>query len=89
MKEIALLPQDMWLNSIFSTARHYGGCIISGKEYKIVTKFGYADLVRKDWIPIYKYLGREKIFELIKNKTSIQEAKVIVKQLKEKEKSYE
>ena len=39
-----------------------------------------ADLVRKDWIPIYKKLGRDRTIELVKNGTSLKEAKKIAKE---------
>lgn len=39
-----------------------------------------ADLVRKDWIPIYRKLGRDKTIELVKNGTSLKEAKKIAKE---------
>ena len=39
-----------------------------------------ADLVRKDWVPIYKKLGRNKTIELVKNGTSLKEAKKIAKE---------
>lgn len=39
-----------------------------------------ADLVRKDWIPIYKKLGRDKTIELVKNGIDLKEAKRIAKE---------
>lgn len=39
-----------------------------------------ADLVRKDWIPIYRKLGRDKTIELVKNGTTLKEAKKIAKE---------
>lgn len=39
-----------------------------------------ADLVRKDWLPIYKKLGRDRTIELVKNGTALKEAKKIVKE---------
>ena len=39
-----------------------------------------ADLVRKDWIPIYKKLGRDRAIELVKNGTTLKEAKKIAKE---------
>lgn len=38
-----------------------------------------ADLVRKDWLPIYKALGREETIELVKQGKSLKEAKKILK----------
>lgn len=39
-----------------------------------------ADLVREDWIPIYKKLGRDRTIELVKNGTSLKEAKKFAKE---------
>lgn len=39
-----------------------------------------ADLVRKDWIPTYKKLGRDRTIELVGNGTSLKEAKKIAKE---------
>lgn len=39
-----------------------------------------ADLVRKDWIPIYRKLGRDKTIELVKNGINLKEAKRITKE---------
>ena len=39
-----------------------------------------ADLVRIDWIPIYRKLGRNKTIELVKNGVDLEEAKRIVKE---------
>lgn len=36
-----------------------------------------ADLVRKEWIPIYKKLGRKKIIQMIKQHISLAQAKKI------------
>lgn len=38
-----------------------------------------ADLVRNDWIPIYKKLGRDRTIELVKNGIDLKEAKKIIK----------
>lgn len=39
-----------------------------------------ADLVRNDWIPIYRKLGRNKTIELVKNGIDLKEAKRIAKE---------
>ena len=39
-----------------------------------------ADLVRNDWIPIYRKLGRDKTIELVKNGIDLKEAKRIAKE---------
>lgn len=37
-----IYPQEYWMNSQLSIARHYGGCIIKGKKYVIVNKEGVS-----------------------------------------------
>lgn len=49
------------------------------KEGKAIEPGEPADLVREDWIPIYKRLGREKTIELVKQGVSLAEAKKIRK----------
>lgn len=39
-----------------------------------------ADLVRKDWVPIYRKLGRDKTIELVKSGIDLEEAKRIAKE---------
>lgn len=39
-----------------------------------------ADLVRNNWIPIYRKLGRNKTIELVKNGIDLEEAKRIAKE---------
>lgn len=34
-----------------------------------------ADLVREDWIPVYRKLGREKFIEVVKQNMSLKDAK--------------
>ena len=50
------------------------------KEGKAILPVEPADLVRKDWIPIYRKLGRDKTIELVKSGTSLKEAKKIAKE---------
>ena len=46
-----------------------------------------ADLILKEWQPIYRALGRDKLFEFLKTQScDLKEAKKYVKQLKSKEK---
>ena len=53
------------------------------KEGKAILPGEPADLVRKDWIPIYKKLGRDRTIELVKNGMTLKEAKIITKNRKE------
>jgi hypothetical protein len=105
--ETIIYPEEYWMNSQLSIARHYGGCTINGKEYVIVNKEGVsmrkladkakigdvlipkgepADLILKEWQPIYRALGRDAFIEHIKTNQDLKEAKKYVKQLKSKEK---
>jgi len=45
-----------------------------------------ADLILKEWQPIYRTLGRDAFIEHIKTNQDLKEAKKYVKQLKAKEK---
>lgn len=102
--ETIIYPEEYWMNSQLSTARHYGGCTINGKEYVIVNKEGVsmqkladkakigdvlisegepADLILKEWQPIYRALGRDKLFEFLRTQScDLKEAKKYVKLLK-------
>lgn len=54
-------PADIWLNSQLSVARYSGGIKINGSYYYIVGE--EHDLVCKDFIPIFKKLGRTRFYE--------------------------
>lgn len=70
-----LMPAEFWMNSQLSVARHYGGIKIDGVQYVVVG----TDLLREDWVPVYKKLGRERTIGLIKNGTSLEVAKQMLK----------
>lgn len=53
------------------------------REGKAIPPGEPADLVRKDWIPIYKKLGREKTIELVENNVPLSEAKKLIKNEKQ------
>jgi hypothetical protein len=40
--ETIIYPEEYWMNSQLSIARHYGGCIINDKGYIIVNKDGVS-----------------------------------------------
>lgn len=109
MKQPVIMTEEVWMNSMLSIARIYGGMTYNGKQYLIVNKEGAtleelsnphskyyvgdgdvkaippgepADLVMKEWVPIYKALGRDKVMELAKKGTPLVEALKIVKDLK-------
>ena len=73
-----LIEEAYWMNSQLSVARFYGGIKFNGEEYFIVPPKN--DLLLKDWVPVYKKLGRERTIGLIKNGTSLEVAKEMIKQ---------
>lgn len=72
-----LIEEGYWMNSQLSVARFYGGIKFNGEEYVIVPPKN--DLLLKDWVPVYKKLGRERTIGLIKNGTSLDVAKEMLK----------
>ena len=70
-----LMPAEFWMNSQLSIAKYSGGIKIDGVQYVVVG----TDLLRKDWIPVYTKLGRERTIGLIKNGTSLKVAKEMIK----------
>ena len=74
-----LMAQEYWMNSQFSIAKHTGALKINGHLYVV---YG-TDLIREDWLPVLKKLGRERTIGLIKNGTSLEVAKAMIKAMKE------
>ena len=72
-----LIEEDYWMNSHLSIARFYGGIKFNGEEYVILPPKN--DLLLKGWVPVYKKLGRERTIGLIKNGTSLDVAKEMLK----------
>ena len=70
-----LMSAEFWMNSQLSVAKYSGGIKIDGVQYVVVG----TDLLRKDWIPVYTKLGRERTIGLIKNGTSLKVAKEMIK----------
>lgn len=70
-----LMPAEFWMNSQLSVAKYFGGIKINGVQYVVVG----TDLLREDWVPVYKKLGRERTIGLIKNGTSLKVAKEMIK----------
>ena len=62
------------------SSKHYA------KDGKAIPPGKPADLVRKEWIPVYKKLGREAFLEYLKahNPANLKEAKEYAKTLKNK-----
>lgn len=72
-----LIEEGYWMNSQLSVARFYGGIKFYGEEYVIVPPKN--DLLLSKWVPVFKALGRDRTVELIKNGTSLEMAKQIIK----------
>lgn len=72
-----LIEEGYWMNSQLSVARFYGGIKFGGEEYVIVPPKN--DLLLKGWVPVFKALGRERTVKLIKNGTSLEVAKQMIK----------
>lgn len=67
-----VIPKNVWLSSQLSIARYYGGCTVDGHQYSIVP--GSEDLVRNDWLPVYRRVGPKKTAELASRGLSPKEA---------------
>ena len=65
------------MNSQLSVARFYGGIKFNGEEYVIVPPKN--DLLLSKWVPVFKALGRGRTIKLIKNGTSLEVAKQMIK----------
>ena len=77
-----LMAEEYWRNSQLSVARFYGQARVFGYEFVIVNKYGQtlfetsippgdpADLVRRDFVPYYKKLGRERFISILKENTT-------------------
>ena len=52
-----------------------------GDDKKAIEPGEPADLVRNDWIPIYKEVGREKFLEILKENLSLTEAKKRIEEM--------
>lgn len=76
-KTAILIEEGYWMNSQLSVARFYGGIKFNGEEYVIVPPKN--DLLLSKWVPVFKALGRERTVKLIKNGTSLEAAKNMIK----------
>lgn len=83
----AICTKEQWLGSQLSIARFYGGIRLNGVEYKVIPQT--FDLVRKEWIPVYNAVGREKMIEFLKSKLTLKEAKEKAKETKQKKQKVE
>jgi len=88
MNDPIMMTEEYWMNSPYSTIRHYGRGRINGKVFYIVNKEGKdvwqctaeaekagrtkaiepgepCDLVREDFIPLYRKLGRDRFMQVL------------------------
>lgn len=72
-----LFPEVTFENSQMSVARFYGGMKFNGEKYVIVPPKN--DLIQVKWGDVYRKLGRERTIGLIRNGTSLEVAKQIIK----------
>ena len=70
-----LIAAECWMNSQLSVARYTGSIRINGVEYIVAG----TDLLMKEWLPVYKKLGRERTIGLIKKGTQLHVAKEMCK----------
>lgn len=73
-----IMTEESWMNSQLSIARYTGGININGVQYIV---YG-TDLLRMDWFPVYRILGRDRTIGLINNGTTLDVAKQMAEQVK-------
>ena len=76
-----LIEEGYWMNSQLSVARFYGGIKFNGEEYVIVPPNN--DMIQAKWAKIYTKLGRDKFIEIVKQGTSLADAKKMIKTIKD------
>ena len=59
------MTKEYWLASQLSVAKYAGGCKAWGHEYLVMPQT--ADLLRTDFIPLYKKLGRNRFLQMLKD----------------------
>ena len=79
-----IVTKEFWMSNQLSIARFYGRIKFEGYEFLILPP--KDDLVREDWIPIYKTLGRERTINMVKHGVSLNDAKNAIKKIKERKK---
>ena len=67
-----MMTKEYWLASQLSVAKYAGGCKAFGHEYLVMQLT--ADLLRTDFIPMYKNLGRERFLQMLKDNPAINDA---------------
>jgi hypothetical protein len=78
--ETVIITKEYWLNSQLSIARFYGGIKIDGQSFIIVGND--KDLIREDWVKVYKKYGREKTIEFVKYGKTLKDIRKDEKELR-------
>lgn len=65
---VVMMAKEFWLASQLSVAKYSGGCQAWGHEYLVMPQT--YDLLRSDFIPQYRKLGRERFLQLLKDHPS-------------------
>ena len=65
---VVMMTKEFWLGSQLSVAKYSGGCRVWGHEYLVMPQS--YDLLRSDFIPQYRKLGRERFLQLLKDHPS-------------------
>lgn len=73
-----IIPECEWINSQLSIARYTGAVIINEKEYRVCGDS--HDLVRKDYVALYKKIGRRKLQQYIQQGKTAKEIRIIINQ---------
>ena len=80
------MTKEYWMASQLSVAKYTGGCKAWNHEYLVMPQS--LDLLRLDFIPVYKKVGRDKFLEVLKTnpQATDKELKVIFKEMTAKKK---
>ena len=72
MDKPVMMTKEYWTASQLSVARFSGGCKVWGHEYLVMPQT--FDLLRTDFIPFYKKLGRDRFMQMLKDNPLIGDA---------------
>lgn len=74
MEAPIMIDREAWMASQLSVARHAGGCRAWGREYLVSEQTG--DLVRRDFLALYRRLGRPRFTELLRQNPALTDAQL-------------
>lgn len=80
------MTKEYWMASQLSVAKYTGGCRVWNHEYLVMPQS--LDLLRSDFVSVYKKVGRDKFLEVLKAnpKATDKELKVVFKEMTAKKK---